>query len=38
MEKQRFNTEEQHDFINWQRKQKRGKIAAGILIVALGVV
>lgn len=38
MEKQRFNTEEQHDFINWQRKQKRGKIASGILIVAFGVV
>jgi predicted membrane protein len=33
-----LNPEEEHDFISWQKRQKRGKIAAGILIVAFGVV
>lgn len=38
MNNQSLNPEEQHDFVKWQKRQKRGKIAAGVLLVAFGVV
>ena len=38
METEKLNPEEHFDFLKWQKKQKRGKIAAGILIVAFGII
>ena len=38
METQKFNSEDHFDFLKWQKKQKRGKIAAGILIVTFGFI
>lgn len=33
-----INPQDQFDFIKWQKKQQRGKIAAGLLLVAFGVI
>ena len=38
METEKFNSEDHFDFLKWQKKQKRGKITAGILIVSFGII
>ncbi len=38
MNTENFTPEDEHVFLSWQKSQKRGKIVAGVFIVAFGVL
>lgn len=38
MNTENFTPEDEHEYLSWQKSQQRGKIIAGILIVAFGVI
>jgi hypothetical protein len=38
MSSDNFNAEDQHEYLSWQKAQRRGKVAGGILVVAVGVL
>jgi len=33
-----LSPEDEHSYLNWQKSQRRGKVATGILLVAFGII
>lgn len=38
MNTENLTPEDEHDYLSWQKSQRRGKIVAGILVVAFGII